>query len=82
MPRADGKGQVLATEILIATPAIRKHIRDGNTHLIFSELQTGKKHQMVTMDSALLELYQRGDITYDVAISSAKQPESIRQRTA
>jgi twitching motility protein PilT len=82
LPRADGKGQVLATEILIATPAIRKHIRDGNTHLLFSELQTGKKYQMVTMDSALLDLYQRGEITYDVAISSAKQPESIRQRTA
>jgi len=33
--------------------------------LLFNELQTGKKAQMQTMDAALLELYQKGDITYD-----------------
>jgi twitching motility protein PilT len=82
LPRTDGKGLILASEVLIATPAIRKHIREGDTHLIFSEIQTGKKWQMATMDSALLDLYQRGEITYDTAISSARQPDLIRERTA
>jgi twitching motility protein PilT len=82
LPKASGEGQVLATEILIATAAVRKHIREGNPHLIFSELQTGRKVQMATMDSSLLALYQRGDITYDTAISNAKQPDAIRQKTA
>jgi twitching motility protein PilT len=42
----------------------------------------GHKHQMVTMDSCLLDLYQRGEITYDIALSNAKQPESMRQRSS
>ena len=82
LPRADGRGQIMATEILIATPAVRKHIREGNPHLIYSEIQMGRKVQMMTMDAALLDLYQRGEIAYDVALSSAKQPEDIRRRQA
>jgi twitching motility protein PilT len=82
LPRVDGKGQVLACEVLIATPAIRKHIRDGNAHLLFSEIQMGRKLHMQTMDMVLLNLYQRGDISYDVAISSAREPNAIRERTA
>jgi twitching motility protein PilT len=82
LPRADGKGQILATEVLVASAPVRKHIRDGNPHLLFSEIQMGKKLQMATMDSSLLDLYQRGDITYDVALSSAKQPEVFKQRNA
>ena len=49
--------------------------------LLFSEIQTGKKFQMQTMDIALLELYQKGEITYDTAISNARDPETIRRRT-
>jgi twitching motility protein PilT len=82
LPRADGRGQILACEVLIATPAVRKHIREGNPHLLFSEIQMGRKLKMSTMDQSLLELYQRGEITYDVALSSAKQPEDIRRRQA
>jgi twitching motility protein PilT len=82
LPRSDGNGQVMAIEILIATPAVRKHIREGNAHLIFSEIQLGRKLQMVTMDASLLELYQKGEIAYDVAVSNARQPDDIRRRMA
>jgi twitching motility protein PilT len=81
LPRADGKGVVLATEICTATPAVRKHIREGDAHVMFSEMQTGRKHNMQTMDQCLLNLYQRGDITYDAAVSHAREPASIRNRT-
>ena len=80
LPRADGKGLVLACEVCIATPAVRKRIREGEPHLLFSEMQMGRKHQMQTLDGSLLELYQRGEISYDVALSNAREPESIRQR--
>lgn len=46
----------------------------------YSEMQTGKKHQMNTIDNALLEHYQRGDITYDTALSNARVADHIRQR--
>ncbi len=81
LPRADGKGRILATEVCIATPAVRKHIREGEPHHLFSEMQMGRKHQMQSMDSVLVELYQRGDITFDVAMSNARDPVTIRQRS-
>jgi twitching motility protein PilT len=82
LPRADGKGLVLGCEICTATPAVRKHIREGNAHLLFSEMQTGRKYNMQTMDHCLLSLYQRGEITYDVAISNAREPNTIRSRSS
>ena len=81
LPRADGNGLILAAEVCIATPAVRKRIREGEPHLLFSEMQMGRKHQMQTLDASLLELYQRGEISYDVALSNAREPEAFRQRS-
>lgn len=81
LPRADGKGRVLACEVLVATPAVRAHIRERKEHMCYSEMQTGRKHQMQTMDSVLVELYQRGEISYDMALSHAREPGVIRRRT-
>ena len=61
---------------------MRKRIREGEPHLLFSEMQMGRKHQMQTLDRSLLDFYQRGEISYDVALSNAREPETIRQRSA
>lgn len=82
LPRADGKGQILACEICVATPPIRKFIRDGEAHLIINEIQTGRKLQMQSMDMALLDLYQRGEITYDTAMSFARDQNQFRHTTS
>ena len=76
LPRADGAGRVLACEVCIATPAVRNVIREQRVHQLYSEMQTGRKMQMQTMDNVLLELYQRGEITYDVALSNARSATS------
>jgi twitching motility protein PilT len=81
LPRADGRARVLACEVLVTTPAARNHIRERKEHVLYSEMQTGRKLQMQTMDSSLLELYQKGDITYDVALSHAREPDFLRHRT-
>jgi len=80
LPRADGKGQVLACEVCVVTPAIRKVIRDGDANLITNEIQMGKKFGMQTMDMALLDLYQRGEITYDTAVSCARDQNAFRHK--
>ncbi len=80
VPRADGRGRVLACEVCISTAAVRAHIREQQPHLLYSEMQTGRKHQMQTMDHSLLELYQRGEITYDAALANAREPDFIRYR--
>lgn len=78
LPRADGNGLVLACEICIATPAVRNLIREKKMHQLYTEMQTGRKMQMQTMDTALLELYQEGEITYDIALSHAREQDIIR----
>ncbi|KGM17056.1 twitching motility protein, partial [Actinotalea fermentans ATCC 43279 = JCM 9966 = DSM 3133] len=63
--RADGPGRAVATEVMIATPAIRNLIREGKTHQIYSAMQAGAKQGMHTMDQHLAELVKAGRITYE-----------------
>lgn len=65
---ADGKGRVVAAEVMVATPAIRNLIREGKTHQIYSALQSGAKHGMSTMDSNLAQLVKQGKVTFDAAL--------------
>ena len=81
LPRASGEGRVLACEVCVATHAIRNRIRDQEVHLLYTDMQTGRKHKMQTMDQVLLDLYQRGEITYDLAVSNAREPNYIRHKT-
>ena len=60
VPTARGNGRVLASEILIATPAIRALIRDDKAHQIYSHIQTGAQHGMRTMSQSLAELVSTG----------------------
>lgn len=69
IPRANGEGRVVALEILLATPAVRNLIREGKTHQITSILQTNAKQGMRSMDFSLKDLYTRGLISYDDAVS-------------
>ncbi len=70
----------LATELLLMTPAARKHIRDHEVHFLMSVIQTGGRQGMHTMDDSLAVLYQAGDITYDTAICNSYDPIGLRNR--
>ena len=63
LPTRDGRGRVVACELLIPTPAVRNLIREGKTHQIYSVMQTGTQYGMQTMDAALADLVRRGVIT-------------------
>ena len=80
VPRADGGGRVLATEVLVATQAVRRMVRDRDTHQMIGVMETGSQNGMHTMDQELLELYQKGIITYDAALSRARDPNSIKKQ--
>jgi twitching motility protein PilT len=66
LPRTDGKGRVVAAEILIATPAVRNLIREGKTHQIVSLMQTGSRFGMQTMEMSLRRLGETGIIDMDL----------------
>ena len=74
---ADGAGRAVASEVLVATPAIRNLIREGKTHQIYSTLQSGAKHGMSTMDSHLAELVRRRVITYETALEKCHHVEDF-----
>jgi twitching motility protein PilT len=74
---SDGRGRVAASEVLIATPAIRNLIREGKTHQIYSALQAGAKHGMQTMDQNLAEMVVSGRISYDVGLEKCHHAEDF-----
>jgi len=78
LPRANGRGRVLAVEILIPNPAIRNLIREDKIHQIYGIMQTGQARSgMQTMNQSLYDLYQRRLITYDDAIGRSTAPEEL-----
>jgi len=79
LPHASGQGRVLACETLVATPAIRNLIREQEIEQIPTIMQTGSQYGMKTMDKCLKELYNKGLITLDAAMSKVKNPEEFKQ---
>jgi len=82
IPRADGRGRVLALEIMINTPAIRNLIREEKVHQIYSSMQAGTKFGMQTMNQSLASLVQRGLITRDEGLNRTTLPEELSQLLA
>ena len=79
LPRLDGKGRVLAVEVMIPNPAIRNLIREEKIHQIYSQLQVGQiKFGMQTMSQSLVDLYQRRLVSYDEAMGHATEPDEVR----
>lgn len=78
LPNADGEGRILASEVLVATPAIRNLIREKSVEQIPTALQTGQKYGMHTMDASLKELVQAGLVTYEDAIKHVKNIEEFK----
>jgi len=79
LPKADGVGRVLSTEVMVVTPGIRNLIREQAIEQIPTAIQTGSSYGMNTMDKSLQKLYQEGTITYETALANVKNREEFRQ---
>jgi twitching motility protein PilT len=77
--RASGAGRVIATEVLITTPAIANLIREGKAHQITSSMQAGRALGMHTMDQHLADLVNEGEITREAAFEKAHDPDSLER---
>jgi twitching motility protein PilT len=79
IPRADGNGRTVASEILIPSPAIRNLIREDKAHQIYSAMQVGQAETfMQTMNQSLARLYRSGDITRDDALARSNDTEELQ----
>ena len=81
LPKLDANGEVhgriAAFEIMISTDAVRSRIRDNKTNMIKSDIQTGAKFGMVTLDSCLTQHFKNGLISYDELITKSQDPETV-----
>lgn len=76
IPRVDGKGRVLACEVLVANQAVRNLIRENKTHQINTVIQTGASQGMMTMDKSLKEFYQQGLISEEEMKKRVLNPDN------
>ena len=79
VPRLDGRGRVLALEVLTNTPAVANVIREAKTFMLPGIIQTGKKLGMKLMDDSLMELYDAGLISQEEAYARSEQKSLMRQ---
>lgn len=77
LPAVDRSRRILAYELLVATSAIRNLVRENNKHMLETAMQTGGKDGMLLLDACLYDLYCRCLISYDTALSRARNPDRI-----
>jgi twitching motility protein PilT len=79
--RSDGPGRAVATEVMIATAAVRNLIREGKTHQIYSAMQAGAKLGMHTMDQHLADLVRIGRVSYETGLEKCHHVEEFNRLT-
>jgi twitching motility protein PilT len=79
LPRADGKGRVMAMEILVPNAAIRDLVREDKIHQIYSAMQSGQdKFGMQTLNQSLHSLFQQRLITLETAMGRSSNAEELQ----
>jgi twitching motility protein PilT len=80
LQKANGKGRVMAMEILVPNAAIRNLIREDKVHQIYSMMQTGQtKYGMQTFNQSLATLYFKKQISLQTALSRSSNPDELQE---
>ncbi len=80
LPTKDGLGRVAAFEVMTATPAIRTLIREGKTHQLYLDIQTGAELGMQTLDGSLLNLLREKTIDFEHALARSSNAAEFQRR--
>jgi twitching motility protein PilT len=80
LPNKNGTGRVAAFEVMIATSAIRTIIRDGKTHQLYLDIQTGGAMGMQSLDNSLLNLLKEGKVDYEHALAKSSNLVEFARR--
>lgn len=74
------RGRLAAFEVLLATPAIRNLIREGKSYQLTTQIQTGKKLGMITMDESLYNMYLQNKISADDCIRYSQNYQDMQKK--
>ncbi|MFA5858064.1 MAG: type IV pilus twitching motility protein PilT [Elusimicrobiota bacterium] len=73
----ENMGRVLATEVMIATPAIQNIIRENKVEHMYSQIQLGTQIGMSTMNQTLYRLIMERKIDQDIALGKTTRPNEL-----
>jgi twitching motility protein PilT len=83
LPRSDGRGRVVAVEILVPTPAVRNLIREDKIHQIYASMQAGQeKVGSQTLNQSLASLYYAGAIALETVMAASSLKDELRDMIA
>jgi len=82
VPKVDGEGRLLSTEILEANPAVRNLIRKNDLQQLYSIIQTSTTEGMCTMNASLLKLFKEGKISLEQAMLFTTRQKELEQLIA
>jgi len=77
LPKKEGSGRVLATEMMMSTSGIQNLIREGRFNQIYSQIQLRKGEGMHTMNDSLFRLYYQGKIEKDIMFARSLNPQEL-----
>lgn len=80
LPTRDADSRVAAFEVMVATPSIRTLVREGKTHQLYLDIQTGGELGMQTLDGSLIQLLKERKIDYEHALAKCSQPQDFARR--
>jgi twitching motility protein PilU len=78
IPTPDGNGRRACLEVLLNTPLAADLIRKGEVADLKELMKKSTEVGMQTFDQALYDLYDRGEITYEDALSHADSANDLR----
>lgn len=78
IPKSNGRGQVVAVELLLANQAVRNHIRNNKLQNLASEITLGKRAGMISLEDSLSKFVHQGLITMDEARARSTRPDELR----
>ena len=82
VPGVDGVNRWPATEIMIATDAVRALVRKGDDHQLRSLISTGRNDGMMTMEQSLTDLVRSGRITRETAFAHGYRTDDLQRYLA
>lgn len=81
LPRKEGKGRIVACEVMMVNHAIRNLIREAKTSQIMNAIATSAKEGSITMDNAIVSLYKEKKISAEIAQKAARDEEYVKKLT-
>jgi twitching motility protein PilT len=77
VPRTGGEGRSVAVEVILATHAVRNHIRNDKLQNLITEITLGKRQGMISLEDSLARLVQQGLITIEDARVRSSRPDEL-----